>query len=732
MSEKINLEEFDEVGISSPSLVSLNLNSQSFQKLPPKNPTNPKKFAVGCTIFFFVLFVVLIGAMIFGLRVGEGIISSFGLDPASFKNWTIGMVNILFGSLSLAAIIAIVYFVGQRLLIEKSNFVKKVKAFHRALISGFSLIVFVTLWYFVYGYISQFQMMNVELPIEIVTKPEYTYELTSPIQVDFSAERIIDNFKINYDLVSYEWDKESDGKVDATGAQTTLYFPHGGENSGVYNVNLRVRLQPKDAGDIITKEYQKIISISNQEIYGEIVVNNESGEVPLTVKLDGSEIADPDRSEILNYSWDLDNDGRSDRDGPSYRTTSQTFETIGEHVVVLTVTSEDFNEDGTHEKKSFEKIITVFEPASVSDVAVGIEATPEKGFAPLAVELKATQKKLTFDAGNLRVANYKWKIGDGLEELSGQKVKYIFEEPGIYPVELIVTFYNGLVKRDTLEIFVTDESIVPEAVIQTDPEISQRYKAVAGPAPFIVKFDASGSIDSDNNIVKYEWDFDGNGLWDEESSIVEHKFRDEGEYITTLRVFDADDNESRAEVAIMVSGEIPIIDFGASQIAGVAPLTVDFDASGSRLPTGEKIISYEWDFSAAAANNSKRQNFIYERAQTSHIFEDVGEHNVRLTLHSDGGGEYSETIKIIATYPSLAAKFSISRNSGSAPLEISFDSSGSSGSIDRLEWTFNDGSTSIEKSPNHVFNKTGNYDVVLKVFDSNGNVATTSQKIIVK
>lgn len=730
MDKKINLEEFDEVGISSPPSTP-NSNLQPPKKLPPKNPTSPKKVVVISFVFFFVLFAILIGAMVFGLRAGEETISSFGLDPASFKNWTIGMVSMLFGSLSLVAVIAIVYFVGQRLLAEKTDLVKKTKTLLHSLFSGFVLIVFISLWYFVYSYISQFEMANAELPIEIVTNPEYTYELTSPIQIDFSAERIIDNFKTNYDLVSYEWDKESDGQFDATGAQTTLYFPHGGENNGVYNVNLRVRLQPKDAGDIIIKEYQKVISISNQEIYGEIIVNNESGETPLTIKFDASEIADPDGSEILNYSWDLDSDDRPDRDGPSYRTTTQTFETIGEHTIVLVVTSEDFNEDGTHEKKIFEKIITVFEPSSANDIAVEIEATPEKGFAPLTVNFVATQKNLTQNSVNLNASNYSWKIGDGLETLDGKKVKYTFEKPGTYPVELSVTFYNGLVKRDTLEIFVADESIAPVAVIQTDPAVSGQYKSVAGPAPFTVEFNASESTDPDNNIVKYEWDFDGDGLWDEESSLIEHKFRDEGEYTATLRITDSDGNESRAEVAIIVSGEIPVIDFGVSRFAGVAPLTIDFDASGSRLPTGESIISYEWDFSAAASG-SQKQTFIYERAQTSHIFENVGEHIVKLTIHSDSGKKYSDTIKIIATYPLLAAKFSASRISGNAPLEISFDSSESSGSIARLQWIFNDGATSSEKNPNHIFRELGEYDVVLKVLDSNGNVATTSQKITVK
>jgi ATP-dependent Zn protease len=69
-------------------------NSNSPKESAQNNPPSPKKMVIGCLFFFFILFVILVIAMIFGLSAGESTITSFGLNPASFKNWTIGIVSI--------------------------------------------------------------------------------------------------------------------------------------------------------------------------------------------------------------------------------------------------------------------------------------------------------------------------------------------------------------------------------------------------------------------------------------------------------------------------------------------------------------------------------------------------------------------------------------------------------------------------------------------------------------
>jgi PKD repeat protein/uncharacterized membrane protein len=763
--EKPNLADFDKIGESINKVADPALNPQSTtppaspdpaqpqansansaaqsqqspQATPPQNPNqpqqakpagnkkppqkiNPAKVAMGCGTFFIVLFIILIVAMVFGLRAGEETISGFGLNPASFKNWTIGMVSFFFGFLGLVGVIVSLYQLGRTLLAKKEETYIKKSSRNKSIFAFIFFVLIMVIWGTVYSYINRFEMEQQQLPVEIVTEPENTLSLTSPIQVDFSAERITDGYKAAYDIVSYEWDKDADGVADDTGEKVTLYFPHGGKNNGVYDVTLLVRLQPRGGGDMEVKTFEKQVSISKQEIYGEIEVDKASGEIPLTVKFEADQVADPDGSQIINYAWDLDGDGRPDRDGPNYRQTEYTFESIGEHTVYLTVTSDDYVESGQHEEKTFEKTITVFEPQDLVDAEVVIEATPEKGVAPLLVNFDASKT----ESNDYKIEKYEWLIGDGLANLRGVRNKFTFEKPGTYPVTLKATYNTGQSKTAMIEINVSSTNIAPVAKITTTPAYSAKYGAVAGPSPLTVSFDASESEDEDDNIVKYDWDFDGDGIWDEEGSKLTHTYKDIGNFEAKLRVSDADENQSIATIAIRVDEEIPIIDFGADKLSGAAPLTINFDASGSKLPKDRKIISYEWNF----GDSGSTQNFIYERAQTSHQFQNVGEYEVKLILHADDGETYEDILNVIATQAVLSARFTPSRSSGEAPLAVSFDASASSGSIAKGLWDFGDGSAQGSgKEVTHVFEKAGSYEVTLTIYDALGNVSSYSKTI---
>ncbi len=719
--ENQNLADFDEIA---PLHREDNFGSsgEAAPKAPANKPMNAQKMTLGCLFIFLSVFLILLLAMAFGLSADENTITSLGLNPSSLKNWSIGMVNFLFGAIALISLIVLIFGVSRRFLAGPDDKVGKSRATKRSLLSLGIFIVVVVLWSLVYGYFSQFEIKEPDLPVEIVTNPADTLNLTSPIQIEFSAERITSKFAKTYDIVSYEWDKESDGGVDATGIKNKIYFQDRGKNNGVYEVKLVIKLQPKAGGPIETREYQQEVSIAKQEIYGEITADKESGIVPLTVKLGSNTIKDPDGAKITNFSWDLNGDGRPDREGSTYGTAEWTFDKIGEHVVSLTVTSEDLNDSGTHETKTFKKTITVREPVDQVDASIWIEATPQSGYAPLAVSLFANYEKNTLQ--NSKIEKYEWQIGDGLATLWGQRAKYTFEKAGNYPVSLVVTFANGQTSTVTNEITVNDKSFSPKAVITTTPAATGTSKTVSGPAPLTVEFDGTKSTDPDDNIVKYEWDFDGDGLWDEEGSTVEHEFLNSKKYETTLRVTDADNNESRATVLVDVAEEKAIVNFGADRLSGPAPLTINFDASGSRVPTGKKIISYEWNFDS---ENSKSETFIYDRAQTSHIFGIVGEYPVTLTLHTDDGKKYSDTLKVVASNASLAADFTLSRVNGPAPLAISFDASASSGNFNKIAWDFGDGTTGTDVKPTHVFEKAGKYEVILRIYDPFGNVSQTSK-----
>ena len=88
----------------------------------------------------------------------------------------------------------------------------------------------------------------------------------------------------------------------------------------------------------------------------------------------------------------------------------------------------------------------------------------------------------------------------------------------------------------------------PEGVMTTDPDVSSEEQDerpfVDTWAGFSVIFDASDSSDVDGTIVKYEWDWEGDGTFDYEETpgdgIATHTFEQAGFYQVRLKVTDDD------------------------------------------------------------------------------------------------------------------------------------------------------------------------------------------------
>lgn len=77
-----------------------------------------------------------------------------------------------------------------------------------------------------------------------------------------------------------------------------------------------------------------------------------------------------------------------------------------------------------------------------------------------------------------------------------------------------------------------------------------------GWSPLIVYFSAFGSQSSAGEIVKYEWDLDGNGIYDtdatENGGYVSNLYKKSGEYTVTLKVTDAQGNSATDSLTVKV------------------------------------------------------------------------------------------------------------------------------------------------------------------------------------
>ncbi len=170
-----------------------------------------------------------------------------------------------------------------------------------------------------------------------------------------------------------------------------------------------------------------------------------------------------------------------------------------------------------------------------------------------------------------------------------------------------------------------------------------------------VCFDARESRDPDGKIVKYEWDFDGDGTFDE--SVTEPQicrvFEVVGSFNVTLRVTDEDGATAEFTKTVTINGAgqmpatIPRAQFTFSPAAPNAGEPVTFDASGSQSGNGA-ITQYEWDWNGDGTFDETVTTPIVQ-----HTFSDSGPRTVTLRVTNSHGrtAEFSAIVTVIGRVP---------------------------------------------------------------------------------
>ena len=91
-------------------------------------------------------------------------------------------------------------------------------------------------------------------------------------------------------------------------------------------------------------------------------------------------------------------------------------------------------------------------------------------------------------------------------------------------------------------------------IVNNPPVASLVASPGSGYAPLIVEFNAGASFDSDGEIVEYEWDLDGDGLFERYGSVVNPSFTydEPGDFEAVVKVTDDNDVSATAAVGIQV------------------------------------------------------------------------------------------------------------------------------------------------------------------------------------
>lgn len=258
-----------------------------------------------------------------------------------------------------------------------------------------------------------------------------------------------------------------------------------------------------------------------------------SGNAPLTVRF-RSRAQFPGGS-IVRYRWDYEGDGTFETSDSVARDFSYTYRTAGTYNPTLEVT----NNIGEKATDSKQVVVSGAPPTATAN------ANPSNGPVPLNVNFTCTASD-----PDGTVVKYEWDFdGDGTYDFTstGNTAAHTYTIVGTFNAACRVTDNSGMtaVARTTTTVIRPGPAGTPSVTAAANP--------IKGLAPLAVSF--SGTATDDGQIVKWEWDFEGDGTYDftsATSAATNHTYTDAGVYPAALRVTDNDGLTSIDNIEITV------------------------------------------------------------------------------------------------------------------------------------------------------------------------------------
>lgn len=670
-----------------------------------------KKLIIGCggafgcgTLLLMILIFVFVGAAGTGT---SALAQALGIDQGQLVNSLILIVNLFFGVSALIAFILSIGGIFRAVMARRDDKITKRKGY---IMSGSSfgiLILIIIMWVGAWFYLTSQQIPQTEIkPTGLITVPVDTTNLTAPIEIKFDASNLPYD-KATYDIISYNWDFGDGSKGPGSNVETHLYETKG---DGRYDVSLTLTFVNKKTSEESTQSLTRTVTIADEQIVAIITADKEEGDIPLKVNFDGSKSSDPDGT-LKSYAWEVDGQGFEEGE----ETFSYTFDKVGEYTVRLRVTNVD-GDTNIDEVKITAKL--------------GNMPTPVINILNSESDSKLyTEKAYTFDATGTAspggaIRSYDWDFGDGTSSVKTRTAQHTFNTEGTYNVILTATDEAGVSASKELRVQVVVAPSVPVPVIVTTPaKAKPDDNFIEGTAPFEVNFDATSSNDPDDDIIDYQWDFDGDGVYDAAGETANHTFNAVGNYNATLVVIDSAGFEAKKVILVKALSPGLQTSLIAEPVSGVVPLTVVFDATGSNYADGQ-IVSFEWDFGDGTPKRS-------DIGQVTYKYTKIGNFTAKVKVRTNDNKEKEAQILITVRQVPLESCFELSKTTGDAPLTLTLNPSCATGTISTYKWDFGDGQTSTERRPSHTFENPGTYEIILEVADAQNVVDTSSQFITV-
>ncbi|MGE4157488.1 MAG: PKD domain-containing protein [Planctomycetota bacterium] len=279
-----------------------------------------------------------------------------------------------------------------------------------------------------------------------------------------------------------------------------------------------------------------------------------SGTAPLTVLFSGT-ASDTD-GQIVQYVWDFNTADSlpSNYTSGTSASTSYTYQESGSYTARLTVM------DNSGNSASATVVITVGSPSSGPTANATYNTLG--GPAPLAVTFADTST-----AGSSAIALWQWDFNaDGIFDTSSTvtgNASTIYRLPNrtYNGVKLKVTDLNGRTSTKTFTVTVGAGTNAPQVTLDGAAATNSSGTLISssGTLPYCVTFSATTYDKAPGKIIRWQWDFNGDGLFDRITTFdrglrsVTHCYTVPGTYAPLVRVRDNSGLEAEDSFVITIA-----------------------------------------------------------------------------------------------------------------------------------------------------------------------------------
>ena len=291
-------------------------------------------------------------------------------------------------------------------------------------------------------------------------------------------------------------------------------------------------------------------------------------------------------------------------------------------------------------------------------------------------------------------------------------------DPGEYTLNLSVANCNGASRGLTRNFIVNGPPVaisVPNAHPARVPgEVA--YEVVEG-GGLQVDGSESRSPEAADSIVRYQWDWTGDGVFDAEGVTANYPTDDDGVFNARLTVTDSLGLTGEQGFRVTVTDVDPTADPGGPYII---PQGVELQVDGRGSVPGsaaDPIDRYVWEWDDNTADGAG--------VQPTHTYRDNGTYNVRLTVHDEDSShsaivrvEVRDVDPVVNEITTPEQTYEIARMT----YEVDATAGAPGDPITRYEWDF-DGDGDPEhagadaSSIDHQFHDAGRYNLIITVLD---------------